>query len=163
MFAAGAFAAVCKGAVLGGQAHRPAALDTALLGGALVLLLAVSAASLAFSQALKPGAPRRAPFCLAGQTPGFQFGFASLSQQLGAAMGAPTECEHGDDASGDTFQATTTGVAVYDWCTNTPSFTRGQDHWILTPQGLQHWTGDADQPSPQPVIRPPDLRHLCLT
>jgi len=50
-------------------------------------------------------------------------------------MGVPIECEHGDDSSSNTLQTTTTGIALYFWCTNTPSFTRGQEHWMLTRDG----------------------------
>jgi hypothetical protein len=132
--------------------------------GALVLaLLAISVGNVLGSPALKPGSPPAAPWCGTGEVPTFQFGFSALAQQLGTAMGVPTECEHGDESSEDTLQATTTGVAVYDWCTNTPSFTSGQDHWILTPHGLEHWTGDIGAPPPLPVVRAPDLRNLCLT
>ena len=93
----------------------------------------------------------------------FRFGFAELAQQIGAAMGTPVECEHGDDASENTSQKTTTGVAVYEWCTNTPGFASGDQHWMLTPQGLEHWTGAIEEPALMPVVRAPDLRHLCLT
>jgi hypothetical protein len=137
--------------------------DASLLGGVLVALLAITGWNLLVSPALKPGTPQAAPWCLAGQVPSFQFGFGALAQQIGTAMGSPTECEHGDDSSENTLQATTTGLAVYDWCTNTPGFTSGPDHWILTPQGMEHWTDDSSAPAPMPVVRASDLRHLCLT
>jgi len=124
--------------------------------------MASSAASVAASQFWRPDALHQAPWCPVGEVPAFHFGFSSLAQSLGNEMGAPLECEHGDDSSENTLQATTTGIAVYYWCTNTPSFTRGQDHWVLTPQGVEHWTGDANPPRALPVVRPPDLRHLCL-
>jgi hypothetical protein len=98
-----------------------------------------------------------------GDVPTFRFGFSSLAQAIGSTMGVPIECEHGEDASDNTFQATTTGLAVYNWCTNTPSFTRGEEHWMLTPQGVEHWMGDANSPRPLPIARAPDLRHLCPT
>jgi hypothetical protein len=102
-----------------------------------------------------------APWCLPGQEPGFAFGFAALAQQLGSTMGEPIECEHGEGGSSNTAQATTTGIALYDWCTNTPRFERGQDHWMLTPGGIEHWSGSSDPPDPLPIVRAPDLRNLC--
>jgi hypothetical protein len=130
------------------------------LGLLLIFLLGATALSLGAGPLWQPGAPPRAPWCREGQVPQFQFGFAELSRQLGDVMGRPTECEHGDDWTTDTRQATTTGVAVYAWCTNTPTFTRGSDHWTLTPQGVLHWT-DGNPPPPQPIVRVPDLRQPC--
>ena len=155
--------------MLGTQAYRMSPRvadghwDSAIIGAVLVLLLAISSASLVASQVLKPGAPATAPWCAPGQLPRFEFGFNALAQQIGSTMGAPIDCEHGDDSSENTLQTTTTGLAVYDWCTNTPGFSSGQEHWVLTPQGVMHWTGDAGAPGPFPVVRAPDLRHLCLT
>ena len=137
--------------------------ETVLLCSVLVVLLAISGASVAATHFWAPDAMLQAPWCPVGEVPTFRFGFSSLAQALGDVMGAPLECEHGDDSSDNTFQATTTGIAVYDWCTNTPSFTHGQEHWMLTPQGVVHWTADANPPQPQPVARLPDLRHLCPT
>jgi hypothetical protein len=137
------------------------------LGLACVTLLAVSLVSLPRQQLVpQPGAPH-APFCLPGQSPSFEFGFAALNQATGGAMGEPTECEHGTDrirqSNDDTSQKTTTGIATYSWCTNTPGFTRGEDHWMLTADGLEHWVGGPDSPRPLPMVRDPDLRHLCLS
>ena len=137
--------------------------DAAFLTFVLLALLGISAANVLTSPAVKPGAPPQAPWCPDGETPTFQFGFGALAQQVGAAIGTPVECEHGDDADDNIVQATTTGEAVYDWCTNTPEFTSGQEHWMLTPRGLVHWLGDTGAPAPQPVVRAPDLRQLCLT
>jgi hypothetical protein len=124
-------------------------------------LLGVTATSLGMGPIWQPGALTRTPWCLPGQTPEFQFGFSELAGQLGDVMGQPTGCEHGDAGTGDTRQETTTGVAVYHWCSNTPSFTRGQEHWILTSRGLEYWTGAGLAPLPQPVIRSVDLRQPC--
>ena len=79
--------------------------------------------------------------CPAGQAPTFAAGFAVLQEAIGATMGDPVECERGDLASGDTFQRTTTGLAVYRADTNTAMFTTGRDHWAFTEQGVAHWTG----------------------
>jgi len=130
---------------------------------ACLALLGISLTGLPRQQVWVVPGVQHAPWCLPDQTPSFQFGFAALAQATDGVMGAPTECEHGaEQSNGDTTQKTTTGVAVYSWCTNTPSFTRGQEHWLLTTDGLEHWIGSPDSPRPQPVVRGPDLRHLCL-
>jgi hypothetical protein len=85
-------------------------------------------------------------FCAPDAAPAFNGGFATLSQMLGAAMGAPMECEHGDPGSGDTLQQTSTGLAFYRASSNTPTFTDGFDHWALTPDGLVTWTGPSVDP-----------------
>jgi hypothetical protein len=131
------------------------------LGIVIGTLLVISLANPPANEFWKAGTAPHAPWCAVGELPTFQFGFGDLAQAIGSAMGVPTECEHGEESSSDTLQATTTGVAVYSWCTNTPGFTRGQEHWMLTPEGLEHWTGGADPARPQPVVRTPDLRHLC--
>jgi hypothetical protein len=133
------------------------------LGLACVALLAISLVSVPRQQLVVVPGARHAPWCLPDQSPSFEFGFAALNQSTGGVMGAPTECEHGTDQSnGDTSQKTTTGLAVYSWCTNTPGFTRGQEHWMLTTIGLEHWVGSPDSPRPLPIVRAPDLRSLCL-
>jgi len=133
-----------------------------VLALACVALLAASLVSLPPQQLWAVAGARRSPWCLPGQSPSFQFGFAALAQVTNGAMGAPTECEHGtDQSSGDTEQATTTGVAMYSWCTNTPSFTRGDEHWMLTADGLEHWIGGPESPRRLDIVRSPDLRHSC--
>jgi hypothetical protein len=84
-----------------------------------------------------------APYCEAGRTPRFEHGFAALQARLGGAMGEPLECEHGDSASGNVLQQTSTGLAVYDPRTNRPSFTDGWRTSELTPRGLVSWEGAA--------------------
>jgi len=76
----------------------------------------------------------------------FQLGFASLKEEVGAAMGDPTECEHTNPDNGDSLQNTTTGLSFYRKSTNTPTFTNGFDHWALTASGLVTWTGDSIDP-----------------
>ena len=83
----------------------------------------------------------RFPFCAPGEQPTFVHGFAVLKQRLGPTMGEPLECEHGNPGNGDTLQATTAGLAVYDRATNTPRFTDGWRSWALTPTGLLAWEG----------------------
>jgi hypothetical protein len=135
--------------------------DSFALGLVLIALLGVTAISLRRGPIWQPGAPTRAPWCLPGQMPEFQFGFAELAGELGDIVGQPTECEHGDAWTSDTRQETTTGVAVYRWCSNTPGFTRGQEHWMLTSKGLEYWTDAGPPPPPQPVLRAGDLRQPC--
>ncbi len=136
--------------------------DALILGGLLVALAAVTALGLATTPLARPGDPTRAPWCVADQTPIFQFGFADLAQALGPRMGQAVECEHGDDATGNDMQLTTAGLAVYSWCTNTSMFVSsdGHDHWALLPSGLAHWTASDSAPDP-PIVRVPDLRHPC--
>ena len=87
------------------------------------------------------------PVCTASA---FAFGFAALKQTLGAIMGEPAECERQDAGSGDTLQATTTGLAVYRLGTNTPTFTDGSTHWALTDAGLVSWSGPSLDPPETP-------------
>jgi hypothetical protein len=136
--------------------------DALVLCGLLIGLAAVTAVSLATTPIARPGAPVRAPWCSDGQSPEFHFGFADLSQALGPRMGSPLECEHGDSATGNDLQVTTTGMAVYSWCTNTSGFVSADsnDYWALVPTGLTHWTSSESRPD-LPIVREPDLRHPC--
>ncbi len=138
----------------------PCRLDSLGLVVAASLLLAVVAVNIAASPIWKTGIPPHAPYCEVGIAPSFQFGFAELSRQLGPVMGEPIECEHGEEWTVDTRQLTTTGVAVYHWCTNTPTFSTGPEGWMLTASGLQRWT-DEDDPPTQPIVRVPDFRRPC--
>jgi hypothetical protein len=69
-------------------------------------------------------------------------------------MGAPTECERVVDASGDTEQKTTTGLAYYRSKTNSAVFTNDVEHWALTTDGLVHWTSDELAPPPGAEVQP---------
>ena len=84
--------------------------------------------------------------CAAGESPGYRFGFAFLKSQLGATMGEPLECEHGNPENGDTLQQTSTGLAYYREITNTPTFTDGWNHWAWTSSGLIYWAGSSVDP-----------------
>src|SRR5215207_11179657 len=137
--------------------------DSLALSMLVIALLGVTGISLSAGPTWQAGAPTRAPWCLAGQSPRFEFGFAELARHLGDVMGEPTGCEHGEAWTTDTRQETTTGVAIYHWCTNTPSFTRGQEHWMLTSSGVVHWTDDGPPPPPQPLAHVPNLRQPCST
>ena len=79
-------------------------------------------------------------------------------------MGNPFECEHPNNANGDTLQKTTTGLAFYRKSTNTPTFTDGYRHWGLTATGIVGWVGDAvDPPYASVAVAPPaPARHLML-
>jgi hypothetical protein len=68
--------------------------------------------------------------------PAFSFGFAVLSETLGTSMGEPTECAHAEVASGDTYQQTAKGLAIYRHADNTPTFVSGTQRWSLTADGV---------------------------
>jgi hypothetical protein len=139
---------------------RPRRADALVICACLLALAALTITGLATTPTWRPGT-QAAPWCEPGQRPAFAFGFAALAQQLGSTMGDATECEHGLVGSNDSFQKTTTGLAEYDWCTNTPTFRHGQDRWALTPAGVLHWSAaDSALPS-QPTVRDSDLRHPC--
>ena len=93
--------------------------------------------------------PLQSDVCTAA-APRFVLAMAGLKARLGAEMGAPAECERVVDASGDTEQKTTTGLAYYRAKVNTAVFTNGVEHWALTSDGLVHWTSDDLEPSPEP-------------
>jgi iron complex transport system substrate-binding protein len=76
------------------------------------------------------------PYCEAGQMPAYTLGFGELAAALGTEMGEPTECAHTDVGSGDAYQQTTKGLAIYRRASNTPSFSTGLGRWELTPDGL---------------------------
>lgn len=99
------------------------------LFGVLVGLLAC--ATLQVSNAAAQGAP----YCRAGESTQYRFGFASMKAYLGATMGDAAECEHPNSANGDTLQQTTRGLAFWRKSTNTPTFTDGWRHWALTSGG----------------------------
>jgi hypothetical protein len=102
-----------------------------------------------------PPAVQTAPYCQPGQRPEFVLGFAALSARLGTIMGNPVSCQYSDPTgSGDTLQATDSGLAVYRASSGITTFTNGSDHWALVGGRIAHWTGDAldppadaDQPS----------------
>lgn len=83
---------------------------------------------------------QHAPGCLPGTPPQWAASFADLRNSLGDAIGSPVGCAQTDD-EGNTIQATTTGLAIYR-----PSgmalFASGDEHWALTPDGLETWTGN---------------------
>jgi hypothetical protein len=91
------------------------------------------------------------PHCQPGQRPAFGSNFADLSSQVGAAMGTPVSCEYADPAgSGDTLQATSTGLAIYRRGSGIPTFTNGSDHWALVGSSLVTWTGTSVDPPDEP-------------
>jgi hypothetical protein len=51
-------------------------------------------------------------------------------------MGDPAECAHGEVETGDTYQQTTKGVAIYRRADNTPMFVSESGRWSLTVDGL---------------------------
>jgi hypothetical protein len=94
------------------------------------------------------GGPRLAPtggvqpYCAPGETPAFSFGFGTLAEALGPSMGEPTECAHVDTLTGDTYQQTTKGLAIYRRAENSPTFVSGSDRWTLGADGLLEQTAD---------------------
>ncbi len=100
--------------------------------------------------------------CGPGQQPSFVFGFATLKEEVGEAMGEPLECEHANPGNGDALQRTTTGLAFYRRSTNTPTFTNGSEHWALTPEGVVYWVGEAIDP-PGVIVPTPTPRPLTPT
>ena len=97
-----------------------------------------------------------APYCVPGVDPAYAFGFKALHDALGAEMGDPLECEHGNPENGDTLQQTTNGLSFYRQSTNTPTFTNGWEHWALTVRGLLYWTGvEIDPPDDAATVTPP--------
>jgi hypothetical protein len=132
------------------------------------LLLVVVLAALALVTAWSALGHERAmaalsamPYCAAGQTPVFANGFAALAESVGDGMGQPLECEHGDPATGDTVQRTTTGLAWYRPCTNTPAFSSDDaTRWALTANGVVSWTDDGGElPTEIAQTCPLDLRR----
>src|SRR5215470_14130422 len=120
-----------------------AARDSFALLAMLVALLGIALVSLDTRQTLwQPGAAPHAEWCEPGQTAQFQFGFADLAAELGGIAGTAIDCEHGEPWTQQTRQTTTTGVAIYDKCSNTPTFVRGAERWSLTPTGLRYWSGE---------------------
>jgi hypothetical protein len=98
-------------------------------------------------------APLQSDVCTAA-APRFVHAIAELRARLGGDMGAPTECERVVDASGDTEQKTTTGLAYYRSKTNSAVFTNDVEHWALTTDGLVHWTSDELAPPPGAEVQP---------
>src|SRR5207245_319381 len=68
------------------QSEKEAMMSRTLLVSVLAALLLLPPPQASSAQT--------APFCDIGQSPHFVFGFASLKDQIGAAMGDPIECEH---------------------------------------------------------------------
>ena len=89
---------------------------------------------------------RDAPFCAPGQRPAFHPGLAALKLRLGDVMGVVLECEHLNNANGDTLQQTTTGLAYFRWATGLPTFTDGWRHWALSGDALIAWEGESPDP-----------------
>lgn len=89
---------------------------------------------------------RDAPFCAPGQRPTFHPGLAALKLRLGDVMGVVLECEHLNNANGDTLQQTTTGLAYFRWATGLPTFTDGWRHWALSGDELIAWEGESPDP-----------------
>ena len=92
--------------------------------------------------------------CADAASPTLAPGLTDLRATLGDAMGSPAECAL-VDADGTIVQVTTTGLAV-----RRPDglsvFASGDQHWALTDQGLQSWTGNWHDGLYPHVKLPPD-------
>lgn len=117
---------------------------------------AILALSVLFSSTTPVAQAQGAPYCGVGVSPAFVHGFAALKSVLGSVMGDPIECEHTNGSNGDVLQQTTTGLAFWRKSTNMPTFTDGNRHWALTPQGLLAWEGSSiDPPANARFVNPP--------
>jgi hypothetical protein len=114
-----------------------------LLGGRSASAVAAEGVDLGASpSAAQPAGPPAAPYCQPGQPPALAMGFARLKAEIGAEMGEPLECEHGNPDNGDTLQRTSTGLAVFEASTGLLRFTDGWQHWALIGDDLVAWEGD---------------------
>jgi hypothetical protein len=94
-----------------------------------------------------------APACPDPASPEMAPSLIDLQQALGAVMGSPLSCPQ-IDADGTIVQVTTTGLAVYR-PNGMSVFASGKQHWALTAQGLETWTGNWHNGLYPPVIAPP--------
>jgi len=69
-------------------------------------------------------------------------------------MGTPSSCPR-VDANGDTIQVTSTGLAIHR-PDGMSIFASGDDHWALTGDGLEQWTGNWHNGLLPPVTPEPD-------
>jgi lipoprotein-anchoring transpeptidase ErfK/SrfK len=128
----------------------------------LALAVTITVPSAASAQTV--ATTETAPYCRPGQAPRFVLGFAALAVRLGDTMGNPLECEHVHEASGDTHQRTTTGLAYYRPETNTAILTDGWHHWALVEDRIVTWAGrSADPPSVASTLIPTDPPSLVET
>src|SRR5206468_7050947 len=67
----------------------------------------------------------------------FQLGFKDLHDLIPDVVGDCTEGEHPDPATGNTVQATSTGLLVYRKDRGWTDFTNGERTWINGPCGLR--------------------------
>jgi hypothetical protein len=65
--------------------------------------------------------------------------------RCGLRVTLSTECAHAEVASGDTYQQTTKGVAIYRRADNAPAFVSGMSRWSLTAEGLVQRSTAPDQ------------------
>jgi hypothetical protein len=79
------------------------------------------------------------------------------------AMGAPIECAHTDRETGNEYQQTTTGVAVYHHESDAATFTNGHEFWRLSPDGLAQWEGWHGRAGPTVASGAGDAEDVQLT
>jgi hypothetical protein len=106
----------------------------------LAVLMGISAPFLARAEP--------SPFCSDETPPKVDQAFASLATVVGEGVGAPIECAHVEQATGDLQQATAGGLFYLRKSTNTATFTDGAEHWAVRGAQSLHWTtSEADPPS----------------
>ena len=71
------------------------------------------------------------PVCKHGAAPAFAGAFVGLAERLPRAMGRPLGCAEVDEATGDTVQRTSGGVATLRQSTGLAAFSDGQRSWSL--------------------------------
>ena len=121
---------------------------TARLSGLVVLVtIALGVMPLA-------GDPFGGAGCAEADGPQLAASLTDLHQAVGDAMGSPSGCPL-VDADGDTLQPTTTGLAVHH-PNGTSVFVSGEQHWALTAQGLETWTGSWHNGLDPPMTPIPD-------
>jgi hypothetical protein len=91
-----------------------------------------------------PGESMPAPDCRS-----FSSVFAALDDSIHDTMGQPLECPHTDPNTGDTLQATSTGLAIFRHESQTATFTDGYRRWAVGTRGVVRWEGETlDPPGP---------------
>ena len=86
------------------------------------------------------------PVCEDDSATGFAGAFVALAQQLDERMGEPRGCAELDEATGDSVQRTSRGVATLSAETGLTTFTDGERTWSIRGSHLLEWIGPAREP-----------------
>ncbi len=107
---------------------------TLLAGATLIAILALGLGP-ARTEVLGAHDPRPqgawTTVCKRGAPPAFAGAFVGLSRQPPASMGTPLGCARLDQATGDTIQRTTRGVATLRRATGQATFSDGRRSWAI--------------------------------